>query len=297
MAQPSVFLERMKYIKCRVVIIVSKKKITHTWLFNDIPRQSFSKLLCLLSYLLYPLLWLFSDYCVPIWETQTTYGLWDTLTGYAAALFHQSNERLLKQILAAFAFCTPNSSWFVTPPNQLFFIFPCLCSLILALSSEYEEFYPCMPNWYLILMKWPAAESTRFVGGDSKASLLCCILILCIRLRKCKCPLSSSSLLQGEGTWFVSPLVQKTSMVPPTFLSACLERGPGTIGAFLPEASYEWPYLLLVFVTKSCFVVVVFPPMQSCSLLDWPPSSIVLHETETAFALGGDSGCLYCEAS
>lgn len=60
----------------------------------------------------------------------------------------------------------------------------------------------------------------------------------------------------GRGL-LVSSVVQKTSMLPPTFLSACLQRGSGTIGAFLPEASYEWPYLLLVFVTKSCFVVVV----------------------------------------
>lgn len=114
MAQPSVFLERMKYIKCRVVIMISKK-ITRMWLFNNIPRQSFSKLFCFLFYLLYALSWLHSDYCVPIWGMQTTYGLWDTLAGFAAALFHQSNEELLKQILAPFAFCTPNSSWFVTP--------------------------------------------------------------------------------------------------------------------------------------------------------------------------------------
>jgi len=45
---------------------------------------------------LYAHSWLCSDYCVSTWGTQNTYGLWDSLTGFAAALFHQSNEKLLK---------------------------------------------------------------------------------------------------------------------------------------------------------------------------------------------------------
>lgn len=75
--------------------------------------------------------------------------------------------------------------------------------------------------------------------------------------------------------------VQKTSMLSPTSFSASPQRGSSTIGAFLTGAYYERPYLLLLFLV----VVVVFP-MQNCSLLDWPQSSIVLHETETAVALG-----------
>lgn len=136
MAQPSVFLERMTYVKCRVVMIISKK-ITVMWIFNNIPRQSFSKLFWFLFYLLYALLWLCCDCCVLFWGTQTTYGLWDTLTGYAAALFHQSNERLLKEILAPFPFWTPNPSWFVTPHHQLFFIPPLFAFPYLGFICKY----------------------------------------------------------------------------------------------------------------------------------------------------------------
>lgn len=80
-------------------------------------------------------------------------------------------------------------------PTIIFLHTPLFAFPYLGLSCEYEEFpkltqffSPCMPNWYLILVEWPAAKSTRFVGGDSKTSLLCRPLILCPGLRGCTCP-------------------------------------------------------------------------------------------------------------